>query len=181
MRYPLLVLMFLFAATGVGHAQKQERTLQERLEHPDMGMQFDIRRSMVGSRKYSYNAARVKEFRLERNFEPKTYQARDFSGSKGVWLSKLKFWTRNTTGQAKYEIPNANKSADTKTLDVVEARETNKTVATRDVPGGQRMFLGKERDKLSAALDPNNLPRTTNHLNEIKTIDDVRELLNKNK
>jgi hypothetical protein len=34
---------------------------------------------------------------------------------------------------------------------------------------------------MHTTVDPNNPPRYTDELHEIKTIDDVRELLNKNK
>ena len=68
-----------------------------------------------------------------------------------------------------------------KTASVKEAREVGKVAETRGLPDGKREFLGKEAEKIHKPLDVTTLPKISNEMRELKTIEDVRELLNKNK
>jgi hypothetical protein len=150
---------------------------------PDMSREFNIQQlSPFGRTKSTFRtkAARSDTFYFQQKFSPKTYEARSFE-TKGWWAGDFKFSTKDASTKGKYEIPNAAKAADTKTAPVKDARESGKTMATRDLPDGSRPYLGKEAQKMKTPLDPNNLPKITNEMHELKTIEDVKELLNKNR
>ncbi len=139
----------------------------------------------------------------------KPFQAMEFKGEKESWFAKLNFLSKPAATRGKYEVPNLNKTIESKDADVKEARDAQKRVETREM-AGNRPFLGKEYDRMKKPLDPQKLPmgasasvepgsiegparspdtgryevseRTLNSgLKEIKTVEDVRELLNKNR
>ena len=158
-----------------------------------MSMSFDTRQAGV-SRSFeagrasdsgrSYESGRAnaggKEFRIEQKSLTKDFPSKDFAGAKSSWFSRLNFFTKKADPKGKFEIPNASNAPGTKTVPTNVARNADKTMETRGLPD-VRPYLGKEADKISKPLDPTNLPRTSGEMHEIKTIDDVRELLNKNK
>ena len=79
---------------------------------------------------------------------------------------------------------------------VKEAREANDKLATRNLPGGDREYLGRESQKVRRAVDPKVLANSQSagvsvtstggtvevggSLREL-SINDVREILNKSK
>ena len=154
--------------------------------------------------------------RLEKDFaaakksaRTKPFQAMDFQGEKENWFTKFNFLSKPAATQGKYQVPNLNKTIENKDAEVLESRDAQKRVETRDMPGN-RPFLGKEYDRMKRPLDPQNLPmgasasvepgslggpsrspdtgrydvperNINSSLKEIKTVEDVRELLNKNR
>ncbi|MEQ1858619.1 MAG: hypothetical protein ABMA13_01640 [Chthoniobacteraceae bacterium] len=150
--------------------------------NPDLNKQFNpgqfsgFGRSNSGFRTKD---ARADGFSFQQKFTPKGYDAKGFE-TKGWWAGKFKFDTKAADTKGKYDVPNAAKTADTKTAPVKDARESGKTAATRDLPDGDRPYLGREAQKMKTALDPGKLPRVTSDLRELKTIEDVKALLNKN-
>ncbi len=149
---------------------------------PDYTRTFDPKQnSTAGMRGYNAGTVQTKTFYSDRKTAATTYNTRDFYGTKLASAADRKFATKEGPTRGQYEIPNAMKAADTKTLAVNDAREAGQSAATREMPNAHRPYLGKESEKLHTALDPNNQPRYTNDLRELKTIDDVRDLLNKNK
>ncbi len=149
---------------------------------PDFTRSFDPNKnSTAGMRGYQANTAATKAFYSDKKMAATKFDTRDFSGTKLAGISEKKFSTKEGPTRGRYEIPNANKAADTKKLAVNDAREASQSAVTREVPNAHRPYLGKESTKLNTAIDANNQPRYSNDLREIKTIDDVRDLLNKNK
>ena len=151
---------------------------------PDMNKAFNIQtmspfRHSPGTFQSSKSAA-SKEFYFEQKVSPKGYSARAFSGTKAAWMGDFKFATKNAATQGRYEIPNASAPAAVKTAPTKDAREAAKTAATRELPQAHRPYLGKEAAKMNTPIDVNNQPRWTNDLKQLKSIDDVKELLNKN-
>jgi len=145
----------------------------------------------------------------QKSARTKPFQAMEFQGEKQSLWAKLNFLSKPAATRGKYEVPNLNKTIENKDAEVREARDAQKQVATRDMPGN-RPFLGKEYDRMKNPLDPQKLPlgastsvepgslegpsrsqdtgrydvpeRNINtSLREIKTVEDVRELLNKNR
>jgi hypothetical protein len=112
---------------------------------------------------------------------PSKFNTRDFYGSKSALAAEKSFGTTEANTRGKYTIPNADKPAATKTAATSDARESGIAAATRELPSAHRPYLGKESEKVHTALDQTNLPKVSNELHELKTIEDVRELLNKNK
>lgn len=139
---------------------------------------FDPARSPgLGSRAFSTGNARVKEFNYAQRVDAQGFRTKDFSGSKTAWMGDSKFKTTEARTKGAY----ATKSAEVKTAPTKDAREADKTVETRALPGSDRAYLGPETAKMKQPLDQMNLPRTSNELTELKTVEDIRELLNKNK
>lgn len=148
---------------------------------PDMNRSFHLEQLSPFGRSTTFQtkAARSDTFYLHQKFSPKAYDARAFE-TKGWWAGNFKFSTKDAAAKGRYEIPNATKTTDTKTAAVKDARESGKTMSVRDLPDGSRPYLGREAEKMKKPLDPNNIPKITNEMHELKTIEDVKNLLNKN-
>ena len=142
---------------------------------------FNLGNAATGStRSFNTGTARVKDFNYEQKITTKSYGARGFWGAKQSAFGDQRFATRAARTTGNYEIPNAAKKADTKTAATKDAREANKTLATRDMPGGDRQYLGKEADKMKKSLDPNARVGWSGDLKEM-SVEDLRDLLNKSK
>lgn len=179
---PTLFIFLAFATVAVAKdpAPAPSRSAQV-TGNPDPNREFNMGSLTTFNRTSAFNtkAARSDSFYLQQKFKPKSYEATAFETKS--WSGNFKFSTKEAATKGKYEIPNAVKTADTKTAPVKDAREAGKTMATRDLPDGGRPYLGKEAEKIKTPLDPNNLPKITNDMRELKTIEDVKELLNKNR
>ncbi len=152
------------------------------LGNPDTDRAFHLDQLTPFSRSkstFDSKTARSDTFYFQQKYSPKTYDARAFE-TKGWWAGNFKFSTNTAATKGKYEIPNAGKTTGTKSAPVKDARESGKTMATRDLPDGSRPYLGKEAQKMKTPLDPDNLPKITNEMRELKTVEDVKALLNKN-
>ncbi len=163
----------------------------------DPNKSFDPTRSSVGGRTYDTGNARVKDFYYDQKAHPGSYGTRDFYGSKKDWLGDLKYAARDANTHGRYTIPNATKTADTKTAATKEAWDSGKTAATHGLHDGQREYLGPESKKLRTPVDPAsqgdwrnagresvvNSGTSVEKYTTLKqlTIEDIRELLNKNK
>ena len=158
---------------------------------------YDPTRSSVGGRTYDTGNARVKDFYYDQKAHPGSYGTRDFYGSKKDWSGDLKYAARDANTHGRYAIPNATKTAATKTAATKEAWDSGKTAATHGLHDGQREYLGPESKKLRTPVDPAsqgdwrnagresvvNSGTSVEKYTTLKqlTIEDIRELLNKNK
>ena len=120
--------------------------------------------------------ADTQSFQFEQKFRPKGYQDQKDFRAKSWWGSGFKFSTKSAATKT-YET----KAAETKTAPVKDAREAGKAAPTKDLPDGDRPYLGPESSKLRKPVDPQKLPKISNELHELKTVEDIKELLNKNK
>lgn len=164
MRLSLLNLAFLALAT-VGYAQEQERKLVDRLLSPNTKLANpDQNKKFVGGTETPTRSAATKSFYVSEKNLGKTFLA-DRSAP------TTSFRTRNYSTQAAV-MPTL---TPTRTYQTKQARDispnaySTKKYATRDF-GGNRPFL--EQGKSQKALHAQDRPLT---------IDEVRELLNKNK
>ncbi len=165
---PLACLSFLLVSTGL--AQQQERRLIDRLLRPDMNLQNNAQ-----SKKFAANAAvvenrgRVGTFFFEqtrkqkpvietRTANTREYRVRSLQSDPSVRSSNQNR-TANLPGQV----------ATSSSRDVHDAYDANLEVVGRSFPG-ERAF--PEQGKSQKSPDRQNPPLT---------IDQVRELLNKNK
>jgi hypothetical protein len=173
----------LLALVTLASAQKQEKTLEERLlGKPDVTKAFDVRQGSTyfGGQAFRTTDARVIDFFFTQRMAPKGYATTEFKGSKGTWFGDFHFSTKEASAKGKYEIPNAAKKADTKTMPVADAREHDKTKPTNSFANGKRPYLGPEAERLHLLLPADRAVGWTGDLKPM-TIDDVRTLLNKNK
>lgn len=130
-----------------------------------------------GSRSFNTTGSRVKDFNYAQRVDAQGFRTKEYNGSKGAWAGDLKFATTAARTNGEYTT----KPAAVKTAPTKDAREATKTLATRTLPGSDRAYLGPEAAKAKQPLDQMNLPKTSNDLRELKTVEDIRELLNKNK
>jgi len=154
-------------------AQVQERKLEERLTRPDMTLSnaaqnksFDAAKSFENS---TGNRVLTKEFFFTRWFRPKEFQTKEFN-SKSYAAADRKLPVSDA--RTKAETRDAVKRYETKAAPVNDARESNKSFATSEYASA-REFRGK--GKSQKLLDQEYANR------EPMSIDQVRELLNKNK
>ena len=127
----------------------------------------------------------MKEFGFSRgfrtkDFNAKTYRSKNFNAH-GAWMGDMKFTTKAANTSGKYKIPGLDKQPGNKQARVKEAHDANKDASTRAFAKGDRPYLGKEAEKIKKGIDPNNQPAGWQG-NELRvlSIDDIREMLNKN-
>lgn len=172
---PLLISACLGAALHAQTTQK-ERTLYERIMKPDETKSFDpATEANIGGRTLAPKTARTKGYATG-SYAAGQYGTKDFAGTKGAWDGNLRFGTKEANTKGRYET----KGAEVKTAPSKGAREVGKTAATRPLWDGGREFLGPERGKLDKSVDPNKRIEWRGDLKPM-TVEDVREMLNKNK
>ena len=170
---------------------------------------FNLDSTVKGStRSYGTGSANVKEFNYEQKVTTKSFASRGFWGAKPSAFTDQRFATRAARTSGNYEIPGATKKAESKTAATKSAREADLAMKVRTLSDGSRQYLGKEKKKMETPLDPREAARwqdssgmaTTGgeigastggrkyvtpaeqygQMKEI-SVQDLRELLNKNK
>lgn len=179
------LLVFAALATAA-FAQEQERTLVERIMKRDENLTFDIRQGSTSSKSYSPGQARVKEFGFSQGFRTKDFNAKQFRSkeyaSKSAWMGDMRFQAQGANTSGKYQIPNLEKQAGNKTAAVKDSSDAEKAANVRAYAKGDRPYLGREADKMKQSLDKNNPPvGWQGTALKPLSIDDIREMLNKNK
>ena len=171
-RTSFAVWTFLTAALCCVHAQDQEKKLVDRLLKPDMTLQNDAQnKKFTGDGSASINKrASVGAFYVHQKPSSKNYSGtRDFSTTQfysqtyrgGRTAHEVSSQQTLTNSKATY----ANQTA----RGVRDAPQSGKKVASRAYPGN-RPFLNQGTNQ-----------KSLNRQNEPLTIEQVRELLNKNK
>jgi hypothetical protein len=117
--------------------------------------------------------AYTKDFYYTEHYSPKSFSTRSYYGA--TPYSTGKFATNGANTKGEYEIPNAAKKADTKTAETKESSDSRKLYATRDYT--TREYRGSEAQHLKTSL------KGEPEVGSLKpmTVDQVRDLLNKNK
>ncbi len=162
---------------GRSAQQRFNATMEEQ-----QAMVFDTRQGAVGdARSYEAGKARTKSFQFSKSFSAANYETGKFQTKKS-WLDRFKFGTKSARLGSKSAVPKAEAAFATKVASTKDARDGAKTAAVSEMPGSDRPYLGPERKKLDRAVDPSKpLPGWTGDKLEVLTIEDIRELLNKNK
>ena len=173
MRGLLLLPSVLALTLGTADAQEQERKLLDRVLKPDMSLQNSLQeKQFTGGGTVTMKQARTKSFLFfkkrvpEKEFATSDFRAKAFSGTRV---------SRYQNSEAKVSttrrIPKADVPYSTAAFSAVRAApEARRAVAVSEFAGSDRPFL--VRGKRQKALDQQN---------RAMTIDQVRELLNKNK
>jgi len=158
------------------------RTLDQRFGKFDQNLVFEARQAARGGGQvFRTRDAQAQTFQYEDRVRVSKFETKE-AVVKSSWLSKLKFWTKEAKTTGDHEIPELRRQTELKTAAVKDAREGTKVAAVRDLPDGDRTYLGPERAKLDRSVDPNKpLPGWTGNKLEPLTLEEVRELLNKNK
>jgi hypothetical protein len=164
------ILICAFIAFANARAQDQERKLIDRLLNPDMSLANPAQsKKFTTDRKAAERPANVGTFYVEQKPATRTYPGpREFGTSQFRPRAFAGQKTANTASRT--EIQKAATSPSTpRARGVRETHDARKVAASRNY-AGERPFLG--RGKSQKSLDRQNRPMT---------VDDVRELLNKNK
>jgi hypothetical protein len=158
---------------------------------------FDPSRSGIGTvRPYNNTGtARTGEFRT-REARVDAYQTRPFGGLKANAVTDRNYATREAGTSGKHVIPKAGEEVATKAAATSEARDANKLVSSRELVDARRPYLGPESKKMDSTMDAKELANWRNAGESVTysdgtvgkfstfkqlSIEDVRELLNKNK
>lgn len=172
---PRLFFAAALLAFGVSaaHAQKQEQTMLDRIKNPDMTLKFDpADKQFSAGSAISNKTAAGKPFAFSKSaYVRDGFHTEGFSGAKSFgtkdYASKEASIARRTFGQAAHPYG-------TRDFTVRDAMEANKTVAvkTYNNPKLQEPYVphGKSQGTIDTLMADKNLD-----------IDQVRELLNKNK
>lgn len=166
----LRVLTFCFVFVCLAHAQEQEKKLLDRLLKPDMALQNDAQaKQFTAAGTTTTKTVRMKSFRaMERRPEKGFWDTRQAS-TKEYRTATAPDAYREAMLATQAKISNTNTPYPTSTYQVHDASEARKSARTTNYPDTQP-FLdhGKSQKSLHAQDHP-------------MTIDEVRELLNKNK
>jgi hypothetical protein len=164
-------ILLIFSCAAL--AQVQERTLSERLNNPDPNLEnHNFEKSYYGGRQYYTDSkTNLRSFYFVNKTNSKSFVTKGFNGVTPFWAGDVKFNAKSARTKTDRVIPNVGKAYSTKEVDVNSARESSKAFGSRDFPFVKKTELrGKSQESLDAR-----------YKSEPMTIDQVRELLNKNK
>ena len=170
-----------------------ERGLLERVTRPDTSLEYDLRNSSFrGGKPIKGKDAQAKDYLGSTTFRAKDFQARSFLGGKDAWVAEKSFRTKESNLAGRYQIPNRDRQVAVGGAAVKEARDAGKTAATGEYieankasRGGEPGNQGRSQQRLTREQN-GQLPVGTTPVGwsgnmRAMTIDDIRELLNKNK
>ena len=183
-RFFLLMLGGALCLGATAQAQQQEARINQILR-PDESKSFDLSmQKKFGARSYDSRTGRVidlKKVSESRQYGIKSFLTGTFRGDKSFWMGDFKYSAgeANTQPRCLFTLPG--KSYATQAAAVKSAPGFDKHYEAANVP--TRDFRGKEREKFRAQLTPEQAANNgyRGDLTELKSIDDVRALLNKSK
>jgi hypothetical protein len=152
------------------------------LDAPDLKREFNLEQMTPFGRsksEFQVRDARTNSFYFQQKFTPKGYEAGSFR-TKTAWDSDFKFATKDARTKS-FET----KAAPVKAAPVKEAPDAGKSAATREFYDANRTtaFKGRNQalfDKEGPAGQAKIGPGWSGDLKTL-TVDDIREILNKNK
>ena len=171
MRTSFTVWTLLTAAVCCVHAQDQEKKLLDRLLKPDMALQNDAQNKKFGG---DGSASINKRAHIGSFYVHQKPSSKNYSGTRD--FSTTQFYSQTYRDGRTYDVSSQQTLANSKAAygsqtarGVRDAPQSGKKVASRAY-AGNRPFL-----------DEGNSQKSLNRQNEPLTIEQVRELLNKNK
>ncbi len=180
--------LFLAAVAPQAAAQEQERKLFDRIMQPDMSLDFTLNRKEffkegANSHKSYYNPSTTatKQFHFIKDFNAKSFTTRDYYGNKGFSQTDTTFRTDAANLSQTESLRRAVRDFETKDVAVKTAHDAHKTNEVKEYAGKEWTGRGRAQDQINREGEAAQ-SKIGYHgsLYEIKTIDDVRELLNKN-
>ena len=157
---------------------------------------FDPGVHSVGGKTYRTESARTKSFQFTEKMNPGRYQTNPYvAGRRDANLEKT-FQTGAADARGRYEIPNVGKAVVVNAAPTKEVWDARRTAEGKNLRDGKREYLGVEKKRTQSGIDPatlgewrgtgetmTNTGTAVEKYSNMKTlsIEDVRELLNKNK
>lgn len=182
--FPLLCGALLCLG-GVAGAQEQESRINQILK-PDLGRAFDLtKEKKFGSKGYENQNGRfsqIKSAYMPQRFQAKDYLTGSFHNEKSFWMGDFKYSVNEANTKSRFSFLLPGKTYGTKDVPT-KAFSHQGTYRDSAVTSPTRDFRGKERDKFKSHLTPEQAANNgyRGDLVELKSIDDVRALLNKSK
>ena len=187
MRCPLflsLALGGIVCLCGAARAQQQETRIEKILK-PDMNRSFNLaKEKSFGSNAFESKdctSINLKSLSWSQKFNSKEYLTGSFHNDKNFWMGDFKYSAGEANTKPRFSLALPGKSYDVKSATVKSAYGVEKSYEAASVPTHD--FRGKEREKFNKALTPEQAAANAydGTLTELKSIDDVRDLLNKSK
>ena len=186
---PLASLSLLLGGVvclGVAAQAQQQESRMDKILHPNLQQNFDLDMAKSAGTK-SYDSSKtsssvpLKPGFWTKAFSPKGFLTGAFHGDKSFWLGDFKYTATEANTSARIPFALSKKSYDTTPAAVKTANDAGKQYDARTLP--TRDFRGKEMDKFKSHLTPEQAANNgfRGDLTELKSIDDVRALLNKSK
>lgn len=166
--YPVIPVILLLCS--LAHAQETEARIQTIL-HPDKNASSNLQgKSFYGGKSFQQTGyAYTKDYYFTERYHPKDFTTKSWAG--GTSYSTGQFSTHGANTKGEYEIPNAEKKADTPTAATKESSDSGKSYSIHDYNTREYRGKGKSQD----ILDQKSKDQKP------MSVDQVRELLNKNK
>lgn len=167
----ILATGLLLLSIAVASAQEQEQKLLDRLLKPNTTLQNTMEtKQFVAGGEVMTKKARTKPFFIPRGWWNKKYAGVKEVRPKDFATEQSRFQGQQANTASRNKLTKIDEPYRTAAYVTREARDSRRTVETTDYSAGDRPFLvkGKSQKALSAQDRP-------------LTIDEVRELLNKNK
>ncbi len=158
----------------------------DRIERPDMNLRYDAKKNFFGAKSYGgAGSANVKEFYFPQKFRAKDFLTGNYSGGKNFWMGDFKYATKDARGVAavtgQKNSTAAAKTFDTKSMPVKSAYDSDKNYTSSTFATRQWSGRGKSQDKIDLEGEGALSSIHDGDFKQLKTVEDVRQLLNKNK
>jgi len=191
----LLILTTLLALSGCSAFKKKEtaqssgrgaiRTRQDEIENPDINtmMQKEFymgRNSSISGRSSPTKPAKWHSFLFTERTQTKEFDTRKF----GTTKARTEDYPQMNKTAPAGEAPEHKKSFLAKIFSTRKAREADQTVATNTLPAANKPYLkkGRRQAEFDTKGPASDIPSQSwdGDFTELKTVEDIRALLNKN-
>ena len=178
-----LVLGGVLCLGAAAQAQQQESRIEKILK-PDRNQSFDLMQAKkFGSKSFDSKTSRnfqLKSVSTPQKFNAKEFLTGKFHNEKSFWMGDFKYSAgENFNLPHSFQLP---KNFSTNAVVVNRATGLDKHYDAANIP--TRDYRGTERNKMRSHLTPQQAAQNgydAGELKELKSIDDVRALLNKSK
>jgi hypothetical protein len=148
---------------------------------PDHSLQNDFHKSFEGGKTADISKTfNAKAFLFDEHSFDKTFSTSEFAGAKKSAIGDRLFETKSATETTQKVIPNLDTKFATKKAEVKENSDSHKNFASKENDEAHRDYLGPESKKMHMKIDQNQDVGWQGKF-DVMTVEQVRELLNKNK
>ncbi len=165
----LAVLAILFASVAM--AQEQDQTMINRIINVDRAKAFTVEKKQYKTDEFSSSTYKTGEFSGVKSARTSEFRTRSFLGIRNPWFGRKVYETKAGRELTKYVLHD--KAFSSRRVDTRIAPDAERQASQDGKTASTRSFLG--RGKAQAAIDaehPTAAPLT---------IEEVREVLNKNR
>ncbi len=177
-----LILLLLHLGVWAASAQIDERKLIDRVTEPDKEkINTSFNTEFYGGEKFEQGnqAAVVRDFQYENRVNSKSFQTRDYLAST-YWTGDFQFETKSVVDTKGNPVEKNSGQYSTREFATDQANEAKKTRTVREYGEADKEFRGQESPRMDKAIDPADQSTGWRGNLDVMTMDDIRDLLNKN-